>query len=163
MKKILAICLLAVLAFAYFSKAPEPVALSIISYNYTGRYVHTFSVNGQWGGHSSEEDGGGIVCCLSFKPTSKLPFTVEVEWTFGREEDEKGNITRPQEPHKATVTVNGPLPKGELSNFEVHFMPDGSVQAYITDFKSSPFLLPNGKPNPNIRIVPPGDTVLPPR
>jgi Protein of unknown function (DUF3304) len=169
MKKLLAICLVAVLAFAYFSKAPEsaapePVLLGIISYNYTGRYIHTLSVNGLWGG-SSGENGGGVVCCLSFKPTSKLPFTVEVEWELSDIRDFKNDkwIAAPDEPHKATVTVNGPLPKGELSNFEVHFMPDGSVQAYITDFDSSPFLLPNGKPNPDIRIVPPGDTVLPPR
>jgi len=28
---------------------PEPVALSILGFNYTGRYIHTFSVNGQGG------------------------------------------------------------------------------------------------------------------
>jgi hypothetical protein len=141
---------------------PEPVALSILGYNYTGRYIHTFSVNGQWGGNLYEESAGGsIVCCLSFRPDSKLPFDVEVEWTFGREEDDKGNITRPQEHRKATATVTGPLPKNKPSNFEVHFMPDGSVQAYVTHFMSFPFLLPDGKPNPNIRVVPPGDVVLP--
>jgi hypothetical protein len=143
---------------------PEPVALSILGYNYTGRYIHTFSVNGQWGGNLYEESAGGsIVCCLSFRPDSKLPFDVEVEWTFGREEDDKGNITRPQEHRKATATVTGPLPKGEPSNFEVHFMPDGSVRAFVTHFNSDPILLPNGKPNPDIRIVPPGDIVLPPK
>ena len=158
------ILFLAILMLTGCSKASEPVALSISGYNYTGRYIHTFSVNGQWGGNLYETSGGGSdVCCLLFKPTSKLPFTVDVEWTFGREEDDKGNITRPQEHHKGTATVNGPLPKVKLSNFEVHFMPDGSVQAYITDYMSSPFFLPNRKPNPDIRIVPPGDTVLPPR
>lgn len=141
---------------------PEPVELSIISYNYTGRYIHTLSVNGQWGGHSSKEDGGGIVCCLSFRPDSKLPFDVEVEWALGREEDAKGNITRAQEPHKAKGIVKGPLPKGKPSYFEVHFMPDGSVQAYVTHFDSDPFMLPNGKPNPDRRILPPGDVVLAP-
>jgi len=145
---------------------PEPVALSILGYNYTGRYIHTFSVNGQWGGNLYEDNGGGgggNVCCLSFRPDSKLPFDVEVEWTFGREEDDKGNITRPQEHRKATVTVTGPLPKNKPSNFEVHFMPDGSVRAYITYFPSDSFVLPDGKENPNIRVAPPGDIVLPPK
>lgn len=160
------VCLLAALALTgcdWEFWRPEPVALSIISYNYTGRYIYTLSVNGQWGGHSSEEDGGGIVCCLSFRPDSELPFDVEVEWIFGREEDDKGKVTRPQEHHKATATVKGPLPKGKSSIFEVHFMPDGSVQAYVTHFNSDPFLLPDGKPNPDIRISPPGDFVLPVR
>ena len=142
---------------------PEPVALSIIGYNYTGRYIHTFSVNGQWGGNLYEGSGAGSVCCLSFRPNSKLPFDVEVEWTFGREEDDKGNITQPQEHHKATVTVNGPLPKNKPFNFEVHFMPDGSVQAYVTHFNSNLLLMPDGTPNPEIRISPPGDVVLPAR
>ena len=145
---------------------PEPVLLSISGYNYTGRYIHTFSVNGQWGGNLYEDNGGGgggNVCCLSFRPDSKLPFDVEVVWTFGREEDEKGNITRPQEHRKATATVTGPLPKNKPSNFEVHFMPDGSLQAYVTHFPSDSLVLSDGKPNPNIRVVPPGDVVLPPK
>jgi len=142
---------------------PEPVALSISGYNYTGRYIHTFSVNGQWGGNLYENAGGGNVCCLSFRSDSTLPFDVSVEWTFGREEDAKGNITRPQELHKAKATVNGPLPTGKPHSFEVHFMPDGSVQAYVTAFPSDPFLLPDGRHNPDIRTSPPGDIVLPAR
>jgi len=140
---------------------PEPVALTILGFNYTGRYIHTFSVNGQGGGNLYETSAGSReACCLSFRPDSKLPFDVEVEWTFGREEDSKGNITRPQEHHQTKATVAGPLPKGKRSNFEVHFMPDGDVKAYVTDYISSPFLLPDGKPNLDIRVVPPGDGPL---
>jgi len=143
---------------------PEPVALSILGYNYTGRYIHTFSVNGQWGGNLYEESAGSrIVCCLSFRPDSRLPFDVEVEWELSDIRDFKNDkwIAAPDEHRKATVTVTGPLPKNKPSNFEVHFMPDGSVRAFVTHFNSDPILLPNGKPNPDIRIVPPGDVVLP--
>ena len=140
---------------------PAPVALSILGYNYTGRYIHTFSVNGQWGGNLYENSGGSrVVCCLSFRPDSKLPFDVDVEWTFGREEDDKGNITRAQEHHQTRAAVNGPLPKNELHGFEVHFMPDGSVQAYVTSFPSTRFYLPDGRPNPEIIFAPPGDAPL---
>jgi len=137
--------------------------LSILGYNYTGRYIHTFSVNGQGGGNLYETSGGGsVVCCLSFRPDSKLPFDVEVEWELDDIRDFVNAkwIPAVEEHHKSKATVNGPLPKGEASNFEVHFMPDGSVQAYITDYKSSPFLLPDGKPNLDIRVVPPGDGPL---
>ena len=166
MRKLI-ICLLAVLTLTgcdWEFWRPEPVALSILGYNYTGRYIHTFSVNGLGGGNLYEDSAGGsVVCCLSFRPDSKLPFDVEVEWTFGRQEDGKGHITRPQEHHRATATVYGPLPQNKPHGFEVHFMPDGSVQAYVTHFDSDPFLLPDGTPNPDIRISPPGDVVLPAR
>ena len=165
MKARITLLLLAVLSLTgcdFFR--PEPVLLGIISYNYTGRFIHTLSVNGQWGGHSGE-DGGGVVCCLSFRPDSKLPFDVEVEWELSDIRDFKNDkwIAAPDEHRKATVTVTGPLPKNKPSNFEVHFMPDGSVRAFVTHFNSDPILLPNGKPNPDIRVVPPGDIVLPPK
>lgn len=165
MRKLI-VCLLAVLTLTgcdWEFWRPEPVALSISGYNYTGRYIHTFSVNGQWGGNLYENSGGGSVCCLSFRPDSKLPFTVEVEWELNDIRDFKNDkwIPAPEEHHKTTVTVNGPLPKNKPSYFEVHFMPDGSVRAYVTHFSSDPFLVPDGTPNPDIRISAPGDVVLP--
>ena len=167
MKK-LTLCTLALLTLAGCRLdfwRPEPVALSIVGYNYTGRYIHTFSVNGQWGGGLYDDDGGGgggDVCCLLFRPDTKLPFDVEVEWTLNDVKDYKNDkwIPSPEEHFKKTVTVNGPLPKKKLSNFEVHFSPNGVVQAYITDHMSSPFLLRDGKRNPNIRVVPPGDEII---
>lgn len=161
--KLLIACFFTALSLAGCSEAAKPVALSILGYNYTGRYISTFSVNQQGGGNLYEGSAGSrVVCCLSFKPTSKLPFTVEVEWELNDRRDFVKNewIPAPEEHHRATVTVNGPLPR-ESSNFEVHFMPDGSVQAYVTNSPSSPFLLPNGKPNPDIRFAPPGDEILP--
>jgi hypothetical protein len=159
--KFLMACFFTALSLAGCSEAAKPVALTIVGYNYTGRYVSTFSVNKQWGGNMNGESGG-LVCCLSFKPTSKLPFKVEVEWELNDKMDFVNNkwTPAPEEHRSATVTVNGPLPK-EPDYFEVHFMSDGSVQAYVTHFPSSPFLLPNGKPNPDIRFAPPGDEILP--
>lgn len=166
MKK-LTVCVLTLLALSGCRLdfwRPAPVALSIIGYNYTGRYVDSFSVNGQWGGNMYET-GGGVVCCLSFRPDSKLPFDVEVEWELNDVRDFRNDkwVSALAEHHKAKATVNGPLPQGKPSNFEVHLMPDGSVQAYVTHFSSDPFLLPDGRPNSDLRILPPGDVVLPAR
>lgn len=166
MRRLLTICLLAVASLTGCDFwRPEPVLLSISGYNYTGRYIHTFSVNGQWGGILYEDAAGGSIYCLSFRPDSKLPFDVEVEWESSDIWDFKNDkwIAAPDERHKATVMVTSPLPKNKPSVFEVHFMPDGSAQAYVTHFNSDPFLLPDGKPNPNIRIAPPGDAALPPK
>ena len=118
------------------------------------------------GGNLYEESAGSrIVCCLSFRPDSKLPFDVEVEWELSDIRDFKNDkwIAAPDEHRKVTVTVTGPLPKNKPSNFEVHFMPDGSLRAYITYFPSDSFVLSDGKENPNIRVAPPGDIVLPPK
>jgi hypothetical protein len=128
------------------SCSEKPVTLSLIAYNYTGRYIDSYAVDGQGGG-SVQETGSGDVCCLSFRPDSKLPFTVKVEWVFGREEDDQRRITRPQEKRSAIATVYGPIPK-EPRQFETHFLPDGSVRVFITSGipYTEPFFTPDGKP-----------------
>ena len=139
--------LLVLLALPLFlSCSQKPVTLSLIAYNYTGRYIDSYSVDGQGGGNAYETTAGvRVVCCLSFRPDSKLPFTVKVEWVFGREEDAQRRVTRPQEKRSATATVYGPIPK-EPSEFETHFLPDGSVRVFITEMRSDPYFTPQGVP-----------------
>ncbi len=130
------------------SCSEKPVTLSLIAYNYTGRYIDSYAVDGQGGGNAYETTAGGRdVCCLSFRPDSKLPFSVKVEWVLGREEDAHGHITRPQEKRSAIATIYGPIPQ-EPRQFETHFLPDGSVRVFITSGipYTEPFFTPDGKP-----------------
>ena len=59
--------------------------LALVGYNYTDRYIDSFSVDGKGGGNinvSSENGGGGgIVCCVLYQPSSE-PKTVTVRWQF---------------------------------------------------------------------------------
>jgi len=141
--------LLVLLALPLFlSCSQKPVTLSLIAYNYTGRYIDSYSVDGQGGGNAYETTAGGrVVCCLSFRPDSKLPFTVKVEWVFGREEDAQRRVTRPQEKRSATATVYGPIPE-RPSSFETHFLPNGEVFVQITGYAqpSDPYFTPQGVP-----------------
>ena len=128
------------------SCSQKPVTLSMIGYNYTGRYIDSYAVDGQGGG-SVQETGSGVVCCLSFRPDSKLPFTVKVEWVLMSKKDFEKNewIVIPPEKRSATATVYGPIPK-EPSEFETHFLPDGSVRVFITEMRSDPYFPPQGVP-----------------
>lgn len=53
--KLLIACFFTALSLAGCSEAAKPVALSILGYNYTGRYISTFSVNQQGGGICTKE------------------------------------------------------------------------------------------------------------
>jgi hypothetical protein len=145
-------CLLYTLSLAFVlllsSCSEKPVALSMIGYNYTGRYIDRYAIEGQGASNLYENAAGGsVVCCLSFRPDSQLPFTVKVEWTFGREEDEQQRMTRPPEKRSAIATVYGPIPE-RPSNFETHFLPNGEVFVQITGYaqRSDPYFTPDGKP-----------------
>ncbi|MCA3164442.1 MAG: DUF3304 domain-containing protein [Burkholderiales bacterium] len=141
------LCLLLALPLL-LSCSAKPVTLSLIAYNYTGRYIDSYAVDGQGGGNAYETTAGGrVVCCLSFRPDSKLPFTVKVDWVFGREEDAQRRVTRPQEKRSAIATVYGPIPE-RPSSFETHFLPNGEVFVQITGYAqpSDPYFTPQGVP-----------------
>jgi hypothetical protein len=118
-------------------------ALGIVGYNYTDRAIAEFSVNGNGGGNiylSSPDSGGGkTVCCMSVSPGTKLPLTMEVQWTWDRVENEKRKVLRPEESRTATAVLTGPLPT-KPTQFEVHFYPDGHVEVAVSDNYSPPRL-----------------------
>ena len=122
----------------------ETVMLGIVGYNYTDRYIHSFSVGGAGGSNvypSSAGAGGGVatMCCVGYNPERTLPITMEVEWMFGYQLDESGEISVPDEYHEATAVLDGPVPD-DPAYLETHFMPDGSVQLRITAVPSPPLL-----------------------
>ncbi len=128
---------------------PQVISLSLTGYNYTNRYIDTFSVNGQGGGNlfvsSPTSGGGGTTCCVSHVAGMREK-TVTVRWQSGgckyhtksRISDEiYDNI---HSFFKETeVKVDG-LNTANPKVFEVHFYPDGSVKAAITEQASRPRL-----------------------
>jgi len=103
----------------------EPLLLEINGYNYTDLYVDSFEVDGQGGGDlevSSTTTGGGKgVCCMGFRPGTKLPVELTIKWTRDRKRwCEK------------TTVLQGPVPANPR-HLGVHFFPDGHIEAEITE------------------------------
>jgi hypothetical protein len=125
-------------------------SLALLGYNYTSRYIDTFSVNGQGGGNlyvsSPTSGGGGTVCCVSYvqgRPAGE----VTVRWQSGGCMLRVPGGLADGSTHLAhsffreiKVKVD-PLIPSRPRNFEVHFYPDGHVEAAITDGRSSPRLV----------------------
>lgn len=122
----------------------DPVMLGILGYNYTDRYIHTFSVGAAGGSNvylSDDDSGGGKTsCCIVYDPDHPLPITLPVEWMFGYQIGPDGEIAVPDEYHETTAVLDGPVP-ADPRFLEVHFMPDGSVQLRITAVRSPPLLM----------------------
>lgn len=113
----------------------KPYMLGISGYNYTDRYIDTFSVNSQGGSNielSDDESGGGKeTCCISLQRNQSLPVLIRVEWTYGYKLDRKtGEIAVPDESHSAEVELKGPIPK-DPHVFLAHFYPDNTVQVEV--------------------------------
>jgi hypothetical protein len=125
------------------------VSLALIGYNYTNRHINTFTVDGQGGGNlyvsSPTSGGGGSVCCVPYWRGLK-DYKVIVRWQHGAcyypiRSRTSGEVF--DELHffykEVEVTVDD-LSPNIPSNFEVHFYPDGSVKAAVTEFMSMPRL-----------------------
>lgn len=132
----------------------KPIGLAIEGYNYTNRFIADFTVtdengNGAWGGDvllSTPTAGGGKdTCCVMLDPNNKKPVRLRIDWTFDRIDDTAGHTIVPAVKKTAWVTVSPPYPE-EPQNFEVHFYPDGHVEATVTRWSSAPRVsLPEGR------------------
>ena len=122
----------------------KPVELTLSGYNYTNRYIDQFSVNGIGGGNlhvSTVTSGGTNVCCFSYTPGTPAPKTVTVKWQHGACEytttTSSGYTTSRAHPFFKTVEVPvNPKVPANPGYFEVHFYPDGHVEAAITEHQS---------------------------
>ena len=141
------------LAVATGCSKAKPIGLAIEGYNYTDRYIDSFTVtdtngDGAWGGNvylSSPTSGGGGTCCVMLDPHTTKRVRLRVNWTIGRIDDASGHTIAPELRKEAWVTVASPFPD-DPKTFEVHFYPDGHVEAAITHWPSSPRIkLPEGR------------------
>lgn len=115
----------------------KPIGLAIEGYNYTNRYIASFTVadeegNGAWGGNvflsSPTLGGGGRTCCVMLDPKAKKPVLLRIDWTLDRIDDVTGHTIAPEIKKQTWVTVVPSFP-ADPQNFEVHFYPDGHVEA----------------------------------
>ena len=130
------------------SSQEEPKMLGITGYNYTGRYIDRFSLNGQGGGNvlisEGLSGGGGTTCCIVWRPGTTLPVTMLVEWTYGEDQDLRtGQIYKPRETHRAEVELKGPAPQNPTV-LAVHFYPDNTVQVEVAADYPEPRIKPAG-------------------
>jgi Protein of unknown function (DUF3304) len=110
----------------------KPVGLAINGFNYTDTYIPTFEVNDQGGGNifvsTPTSGGGGTVCCVTWRPGTRLPKPIKVMWSRDRK----------RWCHK-TVMLTGPVPANPTA-IGVHFMPNGDIQVELTEGEADPKL-----------------------
>jgi hypothetical protein len=131
--------------------------LALHGYNYTDRSIDGFSVNGQSGGNlrlsGPGGGGGGSVCCVNYTAGEKVD-TVTVRWQVAAcivEEGRASDGQMSQHTHnffkEVEVKVDPAIPT-DPHNFEVHFYPDGHIEAAITKEYSRPRIkLDKNRPN----------------
>lgn len=121
----------------------KPQLLGITGYNYTNRYIDTFSVNSQGGTNlSANTNGSGEACCIGIRPDVDLPVSIHVEWTYGAKWDfDKGIKLREAETKVSDVQLKGPIPKNPKI-FVVHFYPDNTVEVEVSEDYPKPRVAP---------------------
>lgn len=126
------------------------VALTLTGYNYTNHYIDSFSVDGAGGGNLFVSDGvdggGGSVCCVSYRIGAGA-WKAVVRWQTGaciydeRVDSEGGKHSSTHSFFsEAEVQIDRDIPSNP-AYFEVHFYPDGHVEAAITEHASPSRLL----------------------
>jgi hypothetical protein len=128
----------------------EAIGLSITGYNYTDRYINDFSVNGNSGGNiyvsSPSGGGGGSTCCATYVSGDKA-WRVRVEWQIGgcmydKSVNDDGSLVYSIHPYYKEVVVQiDPRIPNDPKYLEVHFYPDGHIEAAVTEKKSAPRLV----------------------
>jgi len=132
-------------------KAPmgTRIQLGLEGYNYTNRYIDAFDVNGQGGGNlfvsGPSSGGGGTACCVSYI-TGPGAWEVTVRWQTGactfNERTSGGEKFNDIHSFFKEVKVQvDPNIPDQPRYFEVHFYPDGHVEAAITEHASRPRLI----------------------
>lgn len=126
------------------------VALALTGFNYTNRYIDQFSAGAQDGGNlfisSPKGGGGGSVCCIPYFIGASA-WKTKIRWqvgacTYNNRTDTDGERLFEIYHYfkEAVVQIDNNIPK-RPRYFEVHFYPDGHVEAAITENTSRPRLL----------------------
>lgn len=126
------------------------LSLTLTGYNYTNRYIDEFSVDGNGGGNlfisSPTSGGGGSACCVRHLQGHKAD-VVRVRWQSGgclysvKSDLDPEVFDQIHSFYKeADVQVDQAIPE-RPEYFEVHFYPDGHMEAFITESFSDPRLV----------------------
>lgn len=121
------------------------IDLVLTGYNYTDRDIDQFYVDGQGGGNISEsgpgDAGSGSVCCISFRSGAKAR-VVKVRWQadaciFTNYTDDEGQKHERTHSYFKEVDVQvDPIIPDFPRYLEIHFYPDGHLEAAITEHAS---------------------------
>lgn len=116
--------------------------LSLAGYNYTNRYIASFSVNGQGGGNifvsTPTSGGGGSACCVLYRPGNRVrKMTVRWQSDACYYQERSTSSGKPQDAlhffyREAEVNVDSKVPL-DPKILEIHFYPDGTIRAEITE------------------------------
>lgn len=131
------------------------IDLAIVGYNYTNRGISILSVDGVGGGNialsGTKGGGGGIACCVKYKPGS-TPSHHVIRWDVGScryheaPRSEWGEIFALHYYYEEKQVEVSSQSSVSPSYFEVHFLPDGSVKVQVTAELSAPMIaLPDGR------------------
>lgn len=121
--------------------------LAILGYNYTSRTIEQFMVNGAGGDRASvstpTSGGSGTTCCVPYG-TGARDVSVVVRWSasecvYKEHTPKEGDYDEVYHFFKV-VSVPVQLTGGTPTNLEVHFYPDGHVEAAATSEMSLPRL-----------------------
>lgn len=125
------------------------VQLGLTGYNYTNQYIKSFSVDGQGGGNvnvsSPNGGGGGTACCIGWNVGANLQ-TATVRWEVNscHYDERKGSDGRLfSDIFYYFKEMEVPVDSSNARNpafMEVHFYPDGRVEAVVTGESSPPRL-----------------------
>jgi len=126
------------------------LSLTLEGFNYTNRYIDDFTVDGHSGGNLRVSGpgggGGGSACCVSYVPTV-TPKSVTIRWQVGGciflSKSSDGTVTFENTyPYfRQTNVVLDEKGGKEPKYISVHFYPDGTVQAAVSETLPSPRLL----------------------
>ncbi|WP_082493843.1 DUF3304 domain-containing protein [Massilia sp. Leaf139] len=132
-------------------------AIDIVGFNYTDQIIDSFSINGQGGGNiflSNRTSGGGkSACCLVLSGAKKESLRIHVRWQSGgclyiTKSRISGEVFKNIFAYYKEAYVDVLHPKNHSpEHLEVHFYPDGSVRAELTNELSLPRIALNGKRN----------------
>lgn len=165
----LKIFLLISLSFSFFAKADaqhfsesrsseynaNSWVVDMVGFNYTDRAIDSYSINGEGAGNvllSSQTNGGGkSACCITILPTNSGALRLRVRWQvdgckYLTQSRLSKEVSANLFPYYRQLDVTLPLPKNlKPQHLEVHFYPDGSVDARLTEFLSLPRILLDGQ------------------
>jgi hypothetical protein len=111
---------LALVVSALMGCADEKIPVSIVGYNHTDKYIHSFTVNGGGGSNAFAHSGGGsFVCCVLVPPKWRPELKAQIRWM---NEDDSWNETT------VNIPQYGPT---SISRFNVHFLSGGKVKIFV--------------------------------
>lgn len=138
-------------------------SVDIVGFNYTNRVIDGFSVNGEGAGNvllSSRTSGGGkTFCCIMLSSGRSDVPRVRVRWqvdgcTYVTRSKISGEVFENVFPYYKQADVKVSYSRNiKPQHLEVHFYPDGSVSAQLTESISLPRVSLDGQ-RPDISNFP---------